>query len=137
MKTMNRQMAVAIIVAAELSTMGRASWAQVVPTSNFLEQSTERPKPGEDEQYGKGTQALSEGRFSEAATLFDNVAKMRGRKAEGAVYWKAYAQNKQGLRNDAMATIAELRRSYPQSRWLKEAGALELEIRGSQKQSVN
>src|SRR5438270_6241179 len=137
METMKMQIAVMMALAAGLTATGRIGWAQVVPTSSFLEQGSERAKPGEDEQYSKGTQALSEGRFSEAANIFDSVAKMRGRKAEGAAYWRAYAQNKQGLRNEALASISELRRSYPQSRWLKDASALEIEIRGMQKQSVN
>src|SRR5437588_9380173 len=126
-----------MVIGAAFAASGKTSWEQVVATANFLEQSSERAKPGEDEQYAKGTQALNEGRLSEAATLFDNVAKMRGRKAEGAVYWKAYAQNKQGLRNEALATIAELQRTYPQSRWVKEADVLELEIKTAQGQTPN
>jgi len=54
---------------------------------------------------------------------------MKGRRADAGLYWMAYAKGKQGQSAEALATIQDLRRSYPQSRWLKEAGALEVEIR--------
>jgi hypothetical protein len=105
----------------------------------FLEQNpgAEKAKPGEEETYAQATQAINDANYAKAAAGFDQVAKLKGRRAEGALYWKAYAQNKQGQRNEALATIAELRRSYPQSRWLKEASALEIEIQGSQGKTVN
>ena len=79
---MKRQIAVTMTLGVVFAATGKTSWAQVAPTFSFLEQSSERAKPGEEEQYAKGTQALSEGRFSEAASLFDSVAKMRGRSME-------------------------------------------------------
>jgi HEAT repeat protein len=54
---------------------------------------------------------------------------MKGRRADAALYWLAYARSKQGQSAEALAAVEELRRSYPQSRWLKEAKALELEVR--------
>ncbi len=62
--------------------------------------------------------------------LFDRVARMRGEHAEGALYWKAYAENKEGQSASALSTCGELRSRYPQSSWLSECGALEIEIRG-------
>ncbi|HEX4039746.1 MAG TPA: HEAT repeat domain-containing protein [Acidobacteriaceae bacterium] len=80
--------------------------------------------------YADGTRAINESRWSDAAGLFDRVAQMRGEHAEGALYWKAYAENKEGQQASALSTCGELRRRYPQSRWLGECGALEIEIRG-------
>jgi hypothetical protein len=140
METMKKGIALRIVIGVGM-VLGLRSGvsAQIIPLSNFVEptQSADRAKPGEEEQYGKASQALNDNKFSEATALFDSVAKMRGRRAEGALYWKAYAQNKQGMRNEALTTIAELRKSYPQSRWLKEAGALEIEINGSQGRAPN
>jgi HEAT repeat protein len=91
----------------------------------------ERRADREDERYDAGTAALDEQRWDDAVRAFDEVAGMGGRRADAALYWKAYAQRKAGRTADALTTIAELRRKAPQSRWLKEAQALEMEIRQS------
>ena len=80
--------------------------------------------------YADGTRAVNESRWPDAAGLFDRVARMRGEHAEGALYWKAYAENKEGQAANALSTCGELRKEYPKSRWLDECGALEIEIRG-------
>jgi HEAT repeat protein len=80
--------------------------------------------------YADGTRAINESRWSDAVGLFNRVAQMRGEHAEGALYWKAYAENKEGQPANALNTCGELRKSYPKSRWLEECGALEIEIRG-------
>ncbi|HZS28683.1 MAG TPA: HEAT repeat domain-containing protein, partial [Candidatus Angelobacter sp.] len=41
------------------------------------------------------------------------------------------ALNKNGNKAQALTTIGELRRSYPKSTWLRDAGALEQEMRGT------
>ena len=53
-----------------------------------------------------------------------------------ALYWKAYALAKLGRRDDALAAIAELRKSYATSRWLDDAKALELEVKQASGQKV-
>jgi len=85
---------------------------------------------GEASLYADGTRAISDGRWQDAENLFDRVAKMHGEHAEGALYWKAYAENKEGQSANALGTCGELRREFPKSRWLEECGALEIEIRG-------
>jgi len=80
--------------------------------------------------YADGTRAVSESRWQDAVGLFGRVAEMRGEHAEGALYWKAYAENKEGQSANALSTCGELRKQYPKSRWLNECGALEIEIRG-------
>lgn len=80
--------------------------------------------------YADGTRAMNESRWSDAAGLFERVARLRGEHAEGALYWKAYAENKEGQPASALSTCGELRKRYPNSRWLDECGALEIEVRG-------
>ena len=80
--------------------------------------------------YSDGTRAINESRWQDAVGLFGRVAEMRGEHAEGALYWKAYAENKEGQQASALSTCGELRKQYPKSRWLNECGALEIEIRG-------
>ena len=91
----------------------------------------------EAQMYERGTQALDQRRWDRAQSLFDDVIKLKGRRVDGALYWKAYAQNKQGQRAEALATLATLRSGHPQSRWLKEAAALEVEVRQASGQTVS
>lgn len=87
--------------------------------------------------YADGTRAINENRWSDAAGLFDRVAQLHGEHAEGALYWKAYAENKEGQSAGALSTCGELRKKYPRSHWLDECGALEIEIRGKSGQPVS
>ena len=79
--------------------------------------------------YDRGTAALDRGEFDAAATAFAEAAALKGERADGALYWSAYAHNKRGRRDEALQAIAALRRGYPKSRWLRDARALEVEIR--------
>lgn len=87
--------------------------------------------------YNAGTEALDEHRWELAIEKFSAFAKENKTHADGALYWIAYAQNKLGRRPEALATLAELRKSYPASRWLNDAQALDLEVRQSSGQSVS
>jgi hypothetical protein len=83
----------------------------------------------EGQRYDEGTAALDEEQWDQAIRAFDEVAGMGGRRADAALYWKAYGQRKAGRTAEALTTLSELRRKAPQSRWLNEAQALEMEIR--------
>ena len=85
----------------------------------------------ESSLYEQGNNAIYEGRWDRAVTYFTRLADLKGTRADSALYWKSYAQNRLGQRADALATIGELTKSYPNSRYLKEAKALEVEVRGS------
>src|SRR2546426_5022323 len=90
----------------------------------------------EQELYDNALEAVDEARWEKAAAKFDKVVKGSGPRADAALYWKAYAFNRLGRRDDALATLGELGRTYPQSRWLKDAKALEVEVRQSTGQPV-
>ncbi|HTK94092.1 MAG TPA: HEAT repeat domain-containing protein [Terriglobales bacterium] len=115
-------------------------WAQVdddSPALNmFSPQTVNAGKAAEreDELYQDGSDYLNDGKYQEALQKFSAVADMKGKRADAALYWKAYSHNKLSHRNEALATIAELRRQYPQSKWLKDASALELEVKQAQGQ---
>jgi hypothetical protein len=91
------------------------------------EREQERLEQAED-HYDEGTEALDESQWDEAVRAFDQVCRLGGARCDGALYWKAYALHKRGRKAEAQAAIAEVRKSYPSSRWLSEAKALELEI---------
>src|SRR5581483_2720314 len=78
----------------------------------------------DDSDYQKGLAALDARRWDEAIASFDASASRRSGNADAALYWKAYAQNRAGRRDEALITISNLRQSYPSSRWIKDAQAL-------------
>ena len=84
-----------------------------------------------DELYSEGREALDEDRYDRAAEKFSELASLNGPQTDAAMYWKAYAQNKLGKRDSALATIADLEKKYAQSRWIKDARALKIEVQQS------
>lgn len=90
----------------------------------------------ENEAYDRGQEALDSNRWDRAISAFDRVIGMKGSRADAALYWKAYAQNRLGQRNEALATLATLTKEYPTSRYLKEARVLEVEVRAAAGQPV-
>jgi hypothetical protein len=84
-----------------------------------------------DSSYERGRRELDSHNWEQAITNFTDVANRAGARADGALYWKAYAQNKLGRRDEALATIADLRKTYASSRWLDDAAALEVEVKQS------
>jgi len=79
--------------------------------------------------YTKGTAAIDNRDWDAAARAFADVAALKGERADAALYWRAYALNKVGRRDLALEALAALKSRYPRSRWTKDAGALDLEIR--------
>jgi len=84
----------------------------------------------ENQLYSDATKAIDEGRWPDAEPLLDQVFNLHGRRSDAAVYWKAYVKNKEGRPSEALEACASLRQNFPQSNWLKECSALEIEIRG-------
>ena len=129
---MNRKLFVILFLKIVVSFgLASAAAAQQVPSSSLLDpQTAEKANAHEDELYQSAKDALDNGEYDNAIKQFDEVIKIHGRKADGAMYWKAYALNKVGNKAQALTAIGELRRNYPKSNWLRDAGALEQDIRG-------
>jgi hypothetical protein len=87
---------------------------------------------GSDEgAYQSGLRYIDSHQYDQALSEFNNVVARAGARAEGGLYWKAYVLNKLGRAADAQAAIDTLRKTYPNSRWLDDAKALELEVKQS------
>jgi HEAT repeat protein len=84
----------------------------------------------EETLYSEGTRAINDSHWNQAEQIFRNLAAQHGARAEAALYWEAYAENKQGNATRALEICAELRHAYPQGNWVKECSALEIEIHG-------
>jgi HEAT repeat protein len=89
-----------------------------------------------DALYKDGTQALDDHQWQTAVDKFSQLASLHGNHADEALYWKAYALNKEGQREQALSTLDQLKRAYPQSRWLKDAQALQIQMRQASGQQV-
>jgi HEAT repeat protein len=111
--------------------LSAAAAQQIAPASFLDPQAAEKANAHEDELYSSAKDALDNGEYDNALKQFDEVIKIHGRKADGAMYWKAYALNKAGNKAQALTVIADLRKSYPKSNWLRDAAALEQEMRGA------
>lgn len=83
----------------------------------------------QDAEYQKGMQALDARQWDAAISAFAASAAQKGAAADAALYWKAYAENREALVQQALTTLHQLQQSYPDSRWLHDAQALALQIR--------
>ena len=131
-KLMNRKLFFILFLNSVFScSLTTFAAAQQSPSASFLDpQTAEKANAHEDEVYTAAKDALDNGEYDNAIRQFDEVIKIRGRKADGAMYWKAYALNKAGNKEQALTVIGDLRKQYPKSAWLKDANVLEQEWRG-------
>ena len=79
--------------------------------------------------YREAQRAMDQKDWSAAEDLFGQVAKEGGEDADAALYWQAYAQYKRGRESVSLKTLAELQRTYPESSWIDDAKALEMEAK--------
>ncbi len=90
----------------------------------------------ENADYDRGTSSLDSGRYDRAIEAFDKVIAKNGPKADGAMYWKAYALNRLGKRTEAQAVIGDLLKKFPSSRWSGDAKALLIDVQHATGQPV-
>src|SRR5439155_12136292 len=91
-----------------------------------------------DDLYQAARGLIDQGRFEKAIEQLTRVANARSAtRVDAALYWLAYSQSKLSQSADALATLADLQKRFADSRWLKDAQALELQIRQSSGQAVS
>jgi tetratricopeptide (TPR) repeat protein len=89
-----------------------------------------------DELYSDGREAIEEGKYDRAVDRFDRLIELKTTRTDAALYWKAYSLAKLGRRADALSVLSDLQQRFKDSRWLRDAKALELEIRQATGQPV-
>jgi HEAT repeat protein len=122
MKTLARRSLILILALAatvSLRLPGGAGWFAA----------TEDEQEHEAERYEEGREALDEGEWEEARTAFDEVARLKGSRADAALYWKAYALGKLRRLPEALSTLESLTKGYPGSQWVDDAKALAVELK--------
>lgn len=97
--------------------------------TSFAGQSATASRERENSYYESGRSALDRRNWTDAVNRFEQAAQLKGARADASLYWKAYAQGKLGQRAEALATLEAMQRTYPQSRYMSDARALELELK--------
>jgi len=89
----------------------------------------------DDRTFDRGENNLDTHNLDNALVNFNEVISRGGTKADGALYYKAFTLNRMGRRDEAQAAINELRKSYPNSKWLEDAKALETDVKSGKSTS--
>jgi len=87
--------------------------------------------------YESGKNYLNRRQYDQAIARFDRVIAAKGANVDGSLYWKSFAQFKLGKSDDALATIALLRKDHPQSPYNSDAKALEADVKKRAGQPLN
>lgn len=90
-----------------------------------------------EDPYRAGTQAINNAQWEQAVAYFQSVIDQKGDRSDGAIYWKAYALNKLGRKAEVLSALQMLKARFPDSNWIKDANALELEVRQAAGQKVS
>ena len=89
-----------------------------------------------DQLYEQGRDAIERSRYEIAIERFDKLIALKTDRTDAAMYWRAYSMVKSGNTIAAIEAIAQLKKQFPSSRWIKDADALEVEARQSVGQVV-
>ena len=116
------------ILTLALLTVTVGAHAQII-SNDFVQKGSAQLSRG-DQLYNDGQTAMNNGDWSGAVDKFNQLIALKTSRSSAAMYWKAYSLNKLGRAQEALSTIADLKRQYSTSKYANDASALELEIRG-------
>ena len=86
--------------------------------------------------YDQARNAIEQGQYSRAVERFTRLIDMKTDRTDAALYWKAYSEDRLGERAKALTTLADLQKQFAESRWVRDAKALEVELRQASGQAV-
>ena len=127
----------ACLVAIVMSGTARAELCATGDGAEKEKEKKERVSERESDLYEQGEDAIDDEEWEDAVRYFAKCAELNGKRADGALYWTAYALNKLGKKDSALQMIAALKKSYPKSEWIDDADALSVEIRERRGVAVN
>jgi len=90
-----------------------------------------------DDLYERARDLIEDGRYDRALAELDRILALNSSRMDAALYWKAYSLAKMGQRADALNALADFQKRFADSRWLRDAKALELELRQASGQKVS
>jgi hypothetical protein len=94
-----------------------------------------RVGPGNLYEQARGF--IDRDQYERALTPLNRLIETKGARADAAMYWKAYSLSKMARHADALGTLAEMRKQFPNSSWIRDVGALEVEVRQASGQAVS
>src|SRR5262245_51361715 len=93
--------------------------------------------------YDSAHELINSGRYDRALdqlnrliNQYDNKPNAVENRVDAALYWKSYVQLKEGNYPESLATLGDLQKRYNDSRWIRDARALEVEVRQASGQRV-
>jgi HEAT repeat protein len=86
-------------------------------------------KVNSDSEYQSGLGRMQQRQYEQAIESFNKVIANKAERVDAALYWKGYIEFRLGRSDDALASLAALRRDYPSSRYLGDAKVLEAEVK--------
>jgi tetratricopeptide (TPR) repeat protein len=90
-----------------------------------------------DEQaYDQARNFIERDQYDRALDALDRVIDGKGTRVDAAMYWKAYSLAKLSRRPEALTVLADLQKQFPNGPWVKDARALEVELKQTPAQSV-
>ena len=87
--------------------------------------------------YEQGQEAIERARWPQAVDRFTALVSAKAPRADAALYWRAYSLDKLNRQPEALTSVAELLKTYPSSRWVADARALEIQVRQRAGQPVS
>jgi hypothetical protein len=99
-----------------------------------------------ENDYERARTLIERGQFDRAIDQLSEIIERFGalpapeakdNRVDAAMYWKAYAEAKMRALPEALATVKEMQRAFADSRWIKDAMALALEVQQQSGQSVS
>jgi hypothetical protein len=87
--------------------------------------------------YTQARDLIEQGRFDLAIDRLNVLIADRSGRTDAALYWRAYSLAKIGERADALTTLGDLQKQFAKSRWIRDAKALEVELRQASGQTVS
>jgi HEAT repeat protein len=87
---------------------------------------TPRTNPAAMKTFREGRDLIEGEKWQQAAEKFDGFINEfpKDRDVDAALYWYAYALNKQGKKDEAAVPLLRLIKSFPNSSWRREADAM-------------
>ena len=90
-----------------------------------------------DDLYDRARDLIEQGKFDRAVAELDRLIGLKSNRTDGAMFWKAYSLAKLGQRADALSSLTDLYKRFGDSRWIRDAKALEVEVRQASGQTVS
>ena len=87
--------------------------------------------------YEQARGLIERDQYARAVEAFDRLIVSGGTRADASMYWKAYSLSKVARTQDALATLADMQKRFPSSRWIDAARSLEIEIKQAAGQAVS